>query len=127
MCLQHLRQIKAKLGILGVLSSAYSWSCKTFTDSDETEWEGGQIDLLIDRNDEVINICEIKYSKSPYVITEEYERKLWSREATFRHVTKTRKALQHVFITTYGVKRNEWSDVVHSEITLNDLFAKVEL
>ena len=126
-CLQHLRQIKAKLGILGVLSSAYSWSCKTFTDSDETEWEGGQIDLLIDRNDEVINICEIKYSKSPYVITEEYERKLWSREATFRHVTKTRKALQHVFITTYGVKRNEWSDVVHSEITLNDLFAKVEL
>ena len=126
-CLQHLRQIKAKLGVLGVLSNAYSWSCKTFTDSDGTEWEGGQIDLLIDRNDEVINICEIKYSKSPYVITEDYERKLWSREATFRQVTKTRKALQHVFITTYGVKRNEWSDVVHSEITLNDLFAKVEL
>ena len=110
-----------------MLSNAYSWSCKTFTDSDGTEWEGGQIDLLIDRNDEVINICEIKYSKSPYIITEDYERKLWSREATFRQVTKTRKALQHVFITTYGVKRNEWSDVVHSEITLNDLFAKVEL
>ena len=126
-CLQHLRQIKLKLSILGVLCNAYSWSCKSFTDSDGTEWEGGQIDLLLDRNDEVINICEMKYSKTPFVITEDYERKLYAREATFRHVTKTRKALQHVFVTTYGVKQNEWSDIVHAQVTLDDLFTKVEL
>lgn len=126
-CMLHLRQIKRKLSILGVLSNAYSWSCKTFTDSDSTEWEGGQIDLLIDRNDEVISICEMKYSKTPYVITEDYKHKLLSREATFRHVTRTRKALQHVFVTTYGVKQNEWADIVHSEVTIDDLFAPVDL
>ena len=106
-CLHHIRQIKSKLSILGVLSNIYSWNSKGFIDSDGTKWNGGQIDLLIDRNDDVINICEIKYCNDEFVITDEYEEKLRKRASLFKKVTKTKKALQHVFITTYGVKKNK--------------------
>ena len=69
----------------------------------------------------------MKFSQEEYVISREYEQKLRNKMSIFREETKTTKPLSITFITTYGVKRNEWSDVVHSEITLNDLFAKVEL
>ncbi len=118
----HIRQIKSKLSILGVLSSVYSWKQKPFTDRDGTEWKGAQIDMLIDRRDDVINICEMKYSIDEYAITEEYERKLRQRAALFQHVTKTKKALQHTFITTYGVRKNLYSGIVQSEVTVDDLF-----
>ena len=121
-CLHHITQIKSKLSILGVLSSTYSWTCKPYTDKDGTEWKGGQIDMLIDRKDQVINICEMKYSVDEYTITEDYEKKLRQRASLFQHVTKTKKALQHTFITTYGVKQNLYSDIVQSEVTMEDLF-----
>ena len=121
-CLHHITQIKSKLSILGVLSSTYSWQCKPYTDKDGTEWKGGQIDMLIDRKDQVINICEMKYSVDEYTITEDYEKKLRQRASLFQHVTKTKKALQHTFITTYGVKQNLYSDIVQSEVTMEDLF-----
>ena len=121
-CLHHITQIKSKLSILGVLSSTYSWQCKPFTDKDGTEWKGGQIDMLIDRKDQAINICEMKYSADEYAITEEYEKKLRQRANLFRYVTKTKKALQHTFITTYGVRQNLYSGIVQSEVTMNDLF-----
>ena len=78
--------------------------------------------MLIDRKDQVINVCEMKYSIDEYVITEEYEKKLRERASLFQHVTKTRKALQHTFITTYGVKQNLYSGIVQSEVTMDDLF-----
>ena len=121
-CLHHITQIKSKLSILGVLSNTYSWNCKSFTDKDGTAWKGGQIDMLIDRKDQVINICEMKYSVDEYTITEEYEKKLRQRASLFQHVTKTRKALQHTFVTTYGVKQNLYSGIVQSEVTMDDLF-----
>lgn len=121
-CLHHITQIKSKLSILGVLSNTYSWNCKSFTDKDGTAWKGGQIDMLIDRKDQVINICDMKYSVDEYTITEEYEKKLRQRASLFQHVTKTRKALQHTFVTTYGVKQNLYSGIVQSEVTMDDLF-----
>lgn len=121
-CLHHITQIKSKLSILGVLSNTYSWNCKSFTDKDGTAWKGGQIDMLIDRKDQVINICEMKYSVDEYTITEEYEKKLRQRASLFQHVTKTKKALQHTFVTTYGVKQNLYSGIVQSEVTMDDLF-----
>lgn len=124
-CLHHITQIKSKLSILGVLSSTYSWQCKPFTDSDGTQWKGGQIDMLIDRKDQVINICEMKYSVNEYVITEEYEKRLRDRQALFAKVTKTKKALQHTFITTYGIRQNLYSGIVQSEVTMDDLFKDV--
>ena len=63
-CLQHVEQIKVKLGIQGVITTVYSWSV-----AGSKEKLGAQIDLLIDRNDDVINLCEIKYSKAPFQIT----------------------------------------------------------
>lgn len=124
-CLHHINQIKSKLSILGVLSSTYSWQCKPFTDENGTEWKGGQIDMLIDRKDQVINVCEMKYSINEYAITEEYEKKLRERAGLFQHITKTKKALQHTFITTYGVKKNLYSGIVQSEVTMDDLFRRL--
>lgn len=122
MCLHHISQIKQALGINGIISNVHSWSCKPFTDKDGTKWNGGQIDLLIDRADEVINICEIKYASDKYALTADYEEKIRSRASLFRNVTKTKKATVHTFITTYGVVRNNHSGIVQSEVTMDDLF-----
>lgn len=121
-CLLHLSRIKAALSILGVLSNSYSWFCKPFADSDGAKWDGGQIDLLIDRADNVINICEMKYANDEFSITKEYEEKLRKRETLFKKVTKTRKATTHVFVTTYGVKQNNHSGIVQHQVTMDDLF-----
>lgn len=123
-CLHHIPQIKARLGIAGVLSNVATWSCRPFTDKDGTQCEGGQIDMLIDRNDNVISLCEIKHSTAEFVIDAKYEQRLRARAATFARVTRTRKAIQHVFITTYGVANNAYRSIVQSEVTLDDLFVK---
>lgn len=121
-CLHHVPQTKAALGINGIICNVHSWSCKPFTDEDGTTWKGGQIDLLIDRADEVINICEIKYASDQYALTADYEERLRERATLFRKVTKTKKAIHHTFITTYGVVRNIHSGIVQSEVTMDDLF-----
>lgn len=123
-CLHHIKQIKSKLSILGVLSNIYSWNCKPYIDDTGTKWKGGQIDLLIDRKDEIINICELKYASGRYEITASYEEHLRERACLFKNRTKTKKALQHTFITTYGVKQNKHSGIVQSEVTMDDLFEK---
>ena len=122
-CLHHLTQIKRALSIGGVISNVHSWSSKPFTDKNGTQWKGAQIDLLIDRADEVINICEIKFASDKYVIDSEYEERLRNRASLFRTVTKTKKSIQHTFITTYGVAPNLHSGIVQSEVIMDDLFA----
>ena len=126
-CLHHIPQIKAKLGISGVFSNVYSWNARPFTDSDGISWDGGQIDLLIDRRDDVINICEIKYSSEQYVITKEYERHLIDRTALFRYLTHTKKSLVNTFITTYGLKKNIHSTAIQKEVTMDDLFRNPDI
>ncbi len=125
-CLHHIKEIRAKLGISGVLCNIYSWSSKPFTDSDGTKWKGGQIDLLIDRKDDVINLCEIKYANDKYEIKAQYEEHLRERASLFKKVTGTRKAVIHTFITTYGVKQNMHSGIVQSEVKMDDLFKEVD-
>ena len=121
-CLHHLAQIKTALSIGGVISNVHSWSCKPFTDKNGMKWKGAQIDLLIDRADEVINICEIKYVSDKYEIDADYEERLRNRASLFRNVTKTKKALYHTFITTYGVSQNIHSGIVQSEVVMDQLF-----
>lgn len=121
-CLHHIPQIKKALGISGILSNACSWTCSTFTDSTGIKWKGAQIDLLIDRNDNVINICEMKYSDGEFVIDTDYEQRLRERASLFQMVTKTKKALLHTFVTTYGVKKNMHSGIVQNEVKMDDLF-----
>ena len=121
-CLHHLPQIKKALGISGIISNVHSWYCRPFSDKNGTKWIGGQIDLLIDRADEVINICEIKYASDKYQITADYAERLRERQSLFQNVTKTKKALLNTFITTYGVALNLHSSLVHSEVTMEQLF-----
>jgi len=122
-CLHHLAQIKRALSIGGVISSCHSWSCRPFTDNNGTQWKGGQIDLLIDRSDDVINICEIKYTNDEYEITADYEEKLRRRATLFANTTKTKKALHHTFITVYGVMQNIHSGIVQSQVKAEELFS----
>lgn len=118
-CLLHVKQIKQKLGIQGVLSNTYSWSVKN---NAELGLPGVQIDLLIDRNDQVINLCEMKYAASNYTLDKEEEYKLRTRLETFRITTKTTKAIHLTMITTYGLVPNMYSGIIQNEITMNDLF-----
>ena len=117
-CLLHSEQIKKALGISGVITSEYSWHT-TATE----EHPGTQIDLLIERSDKVINICEIIYSDSPYNIDKKYMENLRTKAALFRQLTKTRKGLALTMITSNGLVKNSYSiNGVHSQITADDLF-----
>ena len=111
LCLSHVRQIKQALGIAGVQTSACCWHDAK-----------AQIDLLIDRKDETVNLCEIKYSKGKYEISQTEADKLISRMDTFAKSTGTKKSLLLTMITTEGVKRNVHSDIVQVELSLDDLF-----
>lgn len=116
-CLWHLPQIKQALGISGVNSTAHAWR----TEADKNH-EGAQIDLLIDRNDGVINLCEMKFSADEYQIDKEEDAKLRRRKTVFKQVTQTRKAIHTTMITTYGTAHNAYWNNIQSEITINDLF-----
>ena len=78
--------------------------------------------MVIDRRDRTINLCEIKYTSDEYAITGEYEEKLRKKIRVFREATGTRKALQLMMITTYGVKRNAHSSLVQVQLKMDDLF-----
>ena len=122
-CLHHIGQIREALGIQGVLTTVCSWSSPKQTDSDGTEWPGVQIDLLLCRGDHIIDICEMKYCQSEFVVSSDYAEKLRQRNATFAHFTQTKDALHTVLVTTYGMKRNSYSEFIHREVTMDNLFA----
>lgn len=117
-CLHHIPQIKKGLGISGVLSNVCAWSAK----AEQGSRDGAQIDLIIDRMDNVVNLCEMKFSRSYFAIDKHYSGKLLERAETFRHSVKTNKALHLTFITTYGLKQNMYSSTVQNELTLDALF-----
>jgi uncharacterized protein len=117
-CLKHLPEIKKALGISGIFSTSSS-----FYQKGESGMDGCQIDLLIDRNDQVINVCEIKWSISEYIITKSYSADLRKKIALFKHYAATKKQVFFTFISTYGLMQNEHSrGLVDKELTLNDLF-----
>jgi hypothetical protein len=115
LCLLHIPQIRNALGISGVLTSIYSWKSKTHE-------PGAQIDLVIDRGDNVVNICEIKYSPAQYVIKKDYDQILRNKRSAFLAETQTRKAAHTTMITTYGLHRNAYQAGIPFEVTLDDLF-----
>jgi hypothetical protein len=85
--------------------------------------QGAQIDLLIDRADNIINICEIKYNHTPYIITADYAQNIKTKLASFSHFTKTKKTLFVTFITASGIQSNRYAqELVQNEVDLNDLF-----
>ena len=117
LCLQHVREIKAALGISGVVSNECSWQIAR-----TAEHEGAQVDLLIDRKDGVINLCEMKFASAEYEIKDAEDRRVRARKELFKETTGTRKAVHLTYVTAYGLKRNKHSGIVQSEVTLDDLF-----
>ena len=121
-CLHHVRQIKRALGIDGVQCNVCSWSVPAKVDAEGRKQEGGQIDLVIDRRDQTINLCEMKFSLQPFEITSSYMQHLIARRELFRQATGTNKALHLTMVTTYGVVKNAQYGMIQSEVTMNDLF-----
>lgn len=115
-CLAHIPQIKKALGIDGIASNVYSWQSK-----EKGTERGAQIDLLIDRADQTINICEMKFSSREYRLEKEEAEKLHNRRARFIEETKSRKAIHLTMITTYGLVHNSYWGEIQKEVTADDL------
>lgn len=123
-CMQHIRQIKSELGFAASISSVHSWIYKAPKDpsTGKTIYKGAQIDLLIDREDDTINLCEMKYTRAPYVISDsEYQNIQYRREAFIRE-TKTEKSVLVTMITSFGLAPGGNSDDIHCQLTMADLF-----
>lgn len=117
-CLKHIPQIKKAMSIGGVYSEASSFSKK----GTKTE-KGTQIDLVLDRNDQIINLFEIKFYNQIFTITKEYAQKLANKKQIFEAMTQTRKHLFLTLITTFGIIPNEHSlGLVDQVLTIDDLF-----
>lgn len=114
-CFSHVAQLKQALGISGILSSVCSWR------SHHAD-KRAQIDMIIDRRDQVINLCEMKYSSAPYEITKDYYQHLMERQELFRSETSTRKALMLTIVSALGLESNAYSASIPRVLTLEDLF-----
>jgi AAA+ ATPase superfamily predicted ATPase len=118
-CYNHINPIAHALGISGILYSYSTWSYNTIDNNDK----GVQIDLIIDRPDNCINLCEIKYSNSKFTITKQYAKDLLYKKEKFIEKTKTKKTVFITMITPYGINQNIHSiATINNEITMNELF-----
>lgn len=116
-CFQHIPQIKQAMGIAGVATQCYSWKAKGDALS-----SGTQIDMVLDRRDNIINICEMKFSKGEYTITKDYAMALNNKVERFIESTKNKKTILLTMITTNGVVHNEYWNQIQCDITTDELF-----
>ncbi|MGM9697197.1 MAG: ATP-binding protein [Prevotella sp.] len=116
-CLTHTSSIKKALGISGMATSVSSW--RKMPDANH---HGAQVDLVIERADRIIHLCEMKFSKSEYRIADAYERQLRERMSIFAESTKTRLSPVITFVSTFGLAKGMHNSVVHSEVTMEDLY-----
>ena len=114
-CLLHIPQIKQALGIDRIHTEYYAWRSKQ-------SQPASQIDLIIERADQIVNICEMKYSEYPYAINNTEAQRLRIRMGNFVDETHTKGGIQLTFITTFGLRKNAHSDAVRQELTMNELF-----
>lgn len=114
-CLLHLPQIKEALGIRGVQTSVASWQSPE-----------AQVDLIIDRKDQVVHLCEMKFSLAPFVITRAYSENLRRKISAFQTATGTKKAIFLTLVSTYGLAPGPYADMVQNDIRMEALFKEVE-
>lgn len=114
-CMSHIPQIKKAIGIDQIGTEYYSWRS---TDKEQK----APIDLLIERADRIINLCEIKYSNLPYTITKDTDLKFRTRQAAFVNQTGIRFGIQATYISPYGLTPNTYSSSIQKVITMDDLF-----
>jgi uncharacterized protein len=130
MCFKHINQIAKAIGIENIHYKSGSWR---YIPPRKSKTNGAQIDLLFDREDDTITLCEIKYSDKPYVIDKSYAKILDQKIEVFKlnypnRKNPTRKLILMTMITTFGVRKNMYSeDCIQCEVTLDDLFTQVEM
>ena len=117
LCFSHIRQIKKALGISGVASKQSAWSKR----GDDTD--GTQIDLLIDRKDNIMNMCELKFVSDDFSVSRDYYKKIMHRQELLAGEISRKTAIHSTLITTFGLTYNEYSGIFTNTITLDDLFA----
>ena len=115
LCMAHIRQIKQRLGISGVITEVYAFRSLQKKD-------GAQIDMVIDRRDDIVNLCECKFSNKPYTLTEEDIEDLERKKEIFLKETKKRKSIHLTMITANGLAHNAHRNEIQAELTLDDLF-----
>ena len=116
LCMQHIQQIKKALGISGVVCNCYAWKYQG------NNHKGAQIDLVIDRQDNIINLCEIKYTRKPFAIDREYSENLRNKLDAFIAETSPQKAVHLTMITANGIVQNNYSGILQSSVQLEALF-----
>ena len=114
-CKAHIKQIKRALGIASVSTEYYSWRSKLLK-------EGAQIDIIIDRADNTINLCEVKYCDHEYYLDKDEFFKIVHRIESFQTETKTRSSIIPTMITTFGLSKGMYNDQIPVQLTLDDLF-----
>ena len=118
-CMWHSENIKKALGISGVLTDICSWSCSSDPDKGLL---GSQIDMVIVRKDQVINLLEMRFSAAPYVITKKTSADLMRKRSDFITETETRAAIHLTMVTPFGIVHNSYAGDIQSEVTAEDLF-----
>lgn len=116
-CWQHIDQIRRTLEIGGVKTSVSAW-CVRGGDAQE----GVQIDMLIIRNDNVVNLCEMKFAGSPYIIDKDEDIRLRARIEALKATLSPKQTVHLTMVTTYGVAYGKYSGIVQKQVTLDDLF-----
>lgn len=116
-CITHIKQIKRALHLDAMATQTYSWRSKKSKD------KGAQIDIIIDRADKMINVCEVKYCQGPYSLDKAEYEKLLNRMQTFAHETETKNGLYLTMITTEGLAEGKYANNIVSQIVLDDIFA----
>lgn len=114
-CMAHVAQIKKALGIGSVVTEAYSWRSKDAA-------HPAQVDLLIERADKMINLCEVKYSEGEYSLSQEEYLNIGRRVENFRTAVQTRYGIVPTLITTFGLAKGMYADSIHATVVLDDLF-----
>ncbi len=119
LCFAHIKQIKNALGLSGIESEIFTWKAKD-------EERGAQIDMLIERSDRVINVCEIKFTSSEFRIDKNYAMALRHKMDLFDQLPENKKKnLFLTMITSFGTEENMYAkELVRAEVKLDDLFAK---
>jgi len=119
-CMTHIPQIRQALGISGMSTSASSW--RYVSGKKNPDERGAQIDLVIERGDHFVHLCEMKFSASPYIITSDYAEKIRNRMSLFKEKTKSTSSPLCTFVTTFGVSKGANYSVVNKELLSEDLF-----
>lgn len=110
-------QLKFALGISEVGVDASPWTLRGTEDQ-----EGMQIDLILERQDRVVNLCEMKFSVGEYEVDKAYEMKLRSRLQAIQQLVNRRQNVQMTLVTTFGLKHSMHSGIFQQTVSIDELF-----